>query len=76
MRTIAGWLGTLALGLLASACAAPQRFEFEDAAMGTTFRIVLYADDAEAAERAAAAAFTRVRELDARLSDYRDDSEV
>lgn len=76
VRTIAGWLGTLALGLLAGACAAPQRFEFEDAAMGTTFRIVLYADDAATAERAAAAAFARVRELDARLSDYRDDSEV
>jgi len=75
-RTIAGWLGALALGLLAGACAAPRRFEFEDAAMGTTFRIVLYADDAAAAERAAAAAFARVRELDARLSDYRDDSEA
>ncbi|MBM3990738.1 MAG: FAD:protein FMN transferase [Planctomycetes bacterium] len=75
-RTIAGWLGAAALGLLGAACAAPQRFEFSDAAMGTTFRIVLYADDAPAAERAALAAFARVRELDARLSDYRDDSEI
>lgn len=66
----------LALGGTLAGCTAPQRHEFEDAAMGTRFRIVLYAEDAEQAERAAGAAFARVKELDRLLSDYRDDSEA
>jgi thiamine biosynthesis lipoprotein len=44
--------------------------------MGTTFRVVLYAPDKETAERAQAAAFTRIAGLDTRLSDYRPDSEL
>ena len=44
--------------------------------MGTLVRIVLYADSRPAGEAAAAAAFARIAALDARLSDYRDDSEV
>ncbi len=66
----------LALALFIAGCAAPQRFEFEDAAMGTQFRVVLYAPSESLAGRAAADAFARVKELDALLSDYRDDSEV
>lgn len=69
-------LAAALLTLLALACAAPQRFEFEAPAMGTSFRVVLYADSAAQAERASEAAFARIRELDARLSDYRDDSEL
>ena len=53
-----------------------QRFEFEQPHMGTTTRIVLYAADAAAARAAADDAFARIADLDARLSDYRDDSEL
>ena len=59
------------------ACAAPlARFEFTQPAMGTEFRVVLYADEATRAERAAAAAFERIHALDAALSDYQPESEL
>ena len=38
--------------------------------MGTVFHIVLYAPDKEAADKAAAAAFARVDDLNRTLSDY------
>jgi thiamine biosynthesis lipoprotein len=44
--------------------------------MGTTFRVVLFAQDAAEGQRAADAALERVRELDRSLSDYKDDSEL
>jgi thiamine biosynthesis lipoprotein len=53
-----------------------QRFEFESKHMGTTFRVVLYAADRPAAEAASKAAFARVSELDAIMSDYKKDSEL
>ena len=52
-----------------------ERYEFAAPHMGTTARLVVYAPHAEA-EAAAQAAFVRLGELDERLSDYRDDSEV
>ena len=51
------------------------RFEFESKRMGTTFRVVVYADEA-VATKAAAAGFARVASLEAVMSDYRPDSEV
>lgn len=54
----------------------PQRFEFESKHMGTTFRVVIYAPDKETAKKAADAAFARVVELDAVMSDYKKDSEL
>jgi len=54
----------------------PQRFEFEHAAMGTTFRIVLYAVDAERGSQASAKAFRRIDALDRILSDYDTSSEI
>ncbi|QEG30679.1 Thiamine biosynthesis lipoprotein ApbE precursor [Gemmata obscuriglobus] len=54
----------------------PSRFEFESKHMGTTFRIVLYATDKAVAKKAADAAFTRVAQLDATMSDYKKDSEL
>ena len=73
----------LVAGLLgATLCAAPlgaqtqQRFEFERGAMGTTFRVVLYATDSTHGHRAASAAFDRVDELTAVLSDYDPASEL
>src|SRR5581483_8399176 len=50
------------------------RSEFVQAHMGTQFRIVLYARDAETAARASAAAFERIARLDATMSDYRETS--
>jgi FAD:protein FMN transferase len=44
--------------------------------MGTEARIVLYAASPETAQRAAAAAFARIAELDGSLSDYKSDSEL
>lgn len=44
--------------------------------MGTTVNVVLYAPDDESGRSAAAAAFARIAELDAGLSDYRADSEL
>jgi len=52
------------------------RHETSEPHMGTTFRLVLYASSAEQAVRASQAAFARVAELDAILSDYRADSEL
>jgi thiamine biosynthesis lipoprotein len=70
----------IAFALLASAFSRtqpePVRFEFSQVHMGMPVRIVLYAADANSAERSARAAFARVAELDAMLSDYRIDSEL
>jgi thiamine biosynthesis lipoprotein len=44
--------------------------------MGTAARVVLYAPDASAARAAADGAFARIAELDGRLSDYREDTEL
>lgn len=56
--------------------AAEQRFDFTQPAMGTTFRIACHAGDEKTAAAAAAAAFRRVEELNAALSDYVDTSEL
>jgi thiamine biosynthesis lipoprotein len=74
------------VALVAGGCAGPpSRFEYERAAMGTLARVVFY-DDGEAsadptrgrerADAAAEAAFARIADLEARLSDWRDDSEL
>jgi thiamine biosynthesis lipoprotein len=78
LRTAASRLLTACALLVAcSACSAPlRRFEFEHGAMGTTFRIVLYAEAPAAAAAAAAAAFARIAELDDRLSDWSATSEL
>ena len=55
---------------------APARFEFTEAHMGAQFRIVVYAVNAQAAMLASQAAFKRVAQLDAIMSDYRETSEL
>ena len=60
---------------LSSAAPGAARYEFDHAAMGTRFRIVLHAPRDVAAD-AAADAFARVDEIDHRLSDYRVDSDL
>lgn len=63
---------------LATASGTPtlRRFEYVEPHMGTTFRVVLYARTATQADRAVTEAFARIAALDARLSDYRDASEL
>jgi thiamine biosynthesis lipoprotein len=53
-----------------------QRFEFEKPEMGVPFRIVLFAPNSALAERAAGAAFDRVKQLNDIMTDYDSDSEV
>lgn len=69
--------------LLAVACCrlvgcAPglTKHEYQRVIMGVQAKITVYSPTAEQAERAAAAAFTRMGELDAIMSDYRVDSEL
>ena len=54
----------------------PQLFEAVQPHMGTLVRIQLYAPDAGRADAAFRAAFERIAQLDATMSDYRADSEV
>ncbi len=53
-----------------------ERYEFTQVHMGTEFKLVFYAPDERAANRASEAAFARIAALDARFSDYRPDSEL
>jgi len=53
-----------------------ERFEFAQPEMGVPFHIVLYAASEAEAQEAARAAFRRVKELNAIMSDYEPDSEL
>jgi thiamine biosynthesis lipoprotein len=53
-----------------------HRYEYSIGRMGTRVRIVLYAQDETAGQRAANAAFERIEELEQALSDYREESEL
>jgi FAD:protein FMN transferase len=68
----------LALSAVASHTAdpTPTRYEFSEPHMGTLYRIVLYAPDETTAKKASRAAFDRVADLDAIMSDYRPTSEL
>ena len=44
--------------------------------MGSPFKIIIYADNDSIANKAAQGAFKRIEDLNASLSDYRDDSEI
>jgi thiamine biosynthesis lipoprotein len=60
-----------------SACAPTlQRYEFNQGHMGSSCRVVLYAADAEKADEAAHAAFSELAAVDAKMSDYKPDSEL
>ncbi len=67
-----------AIGLATGCAAAPvrQRFEYARIVMGVEARIILYCDRERTAAGAAEAAYERLEELDAALSDYRPDSEL
>lgn len=75
------WKHALAWLLLAASAAAQSptaadRREFVEPHMGTLFRIVLYATDANAARAAARAAFDSIAALNRALSDYDPTSEL
>ena len=65
-----------ALAGLQVACAAPARHEFRRPLMGTEFRLVLYAEDAQRAEALAGEVWGRLEELEGILSDYDRSSEL
>jgi FAD:protein FMN transferase len=75
------WSFAAALVVVVGACRVPvagslERFEYERPAMGTLFRVLLYAPDRTRADAAAEAAFGRVADLDAELSDFDSQSEL
>lgn len=77
------WLLLLTLLLAASSCVShpPEnppltRYEYQQAQMGLPFRIVLYASDQLSADRAAEAAFQRIKQLNDSMSDYEPESEL
>jgi thiamine biosynthesis lipoprotein len=77
LRIIAALAACASLSFASLAPAASlSRFEFSEPHMGTTFTVVLYARDPAEAARGSRAAFGRIAELDARLSDYRQTSEA
>ena len=53
-----------------------ERFEYTEKQMGVPFKLVLYSGRREAANRAQAAAFGLVKQLNASLSDYDGQSEL
>lgn len=65
--------------LLAAASPLPptlNRYEAVEPHMGTLVKVTLYAPDEDVARAAFAAAFSRIRELDETLSDYKPESEL
>jgi thiamine biosynthesis lipoprotein len=73
---LTGGLSVIALSAQAQAPAMPQRREFVAPHMGTLWRMVFFEDDPERAAAARTAAWARLTELNGRLSDYLDDSEL
>lgn len=72
-------LSVLLLNVLCAPTAWSQelsRFEFSEAKMGTTFRLIFYTDSQDKARDAAKAAFVRIDELNLVFSDYQEQSEV
>lgn len=76
MRRGIPWI--MCLGAFAAGAAEPQfqRFEYAGREMAADVRIVLYAASEVVADEAAKAAFLRIRELNAALSDYDPESEL
>src|SRR5204863_5154875 len=66
---------SLLLVVLSPVAALAGDFTFRRPSMGTLWTIKLYADEEKVAQEAAAAAFARVEELNAILSDYLPESE-
>lgn len=79
MKRSTGGVFMLAIFLAAAltGCSpALTRHEFVRPEMGTTFHVIVYCPDEKSAKLAADAAFDRIAQLNASLSDYLDDSEL
>ena len=81
VKTLTHWalIGFWSAGVFsvtAQEVGAEKRFTYEKAEMGVPFRVTLYATDETDAQKAAEAAFARVSELNAVLSDYDPESEL
>ena len=70
------WLISAALFIGQTTDRLPERFEFTQIQMGMTFRVVLYAPDEDSANAAASAAYARIKQLNAVMSDYDPQSEL
>jgi thiamine biosynthesis lipoprotein len=73
------WLSGLCLSVAALAnapLAGLHRYEAVEPHMGTLVRVTVYTPDERTAKAAFRAAFDRIRDLDAILSDYKPDSEL
>lgn len=53
-----------------------ERFEYQQVHMGVDFTLIFYAPDQAAANQASKAAFQRIADLNAKLSDYDPESEL
>lgn len=69
------WRTSLSL-LLALSVSAAERYQASEPHMGTLVTITLYADSEAQAQKGFSAAFDRIAELDAILSDYKPESEL
>lgn len=75
MTTIHSLIFTIFLSQ-AHSLSSEQRYEYEEAHMGTVFRLQLYASEKALADQAAKAAFARIKQLNNIFSDYQSDSEL
>jgi len=71
-----GAVSACASAPLAAAHSDPTRYEYSEVHMGVRARIVLHTKSEALAVEAARAAFARIAQLDAIMSDYRVDSEL
>ena len=80
MKLLVTYSGVLIYALMISPMSGAQevwcKFRRTAPLMGTNFILTFYAPSSDVADRAAAAAFDRVRELNQIFSDYLEDSEV
>ena len=81
MLVMGSWLCLIGHCLLGPSVAAEQqadlsRYEFTEPHMGVSFKLVLYAADAQTANKATQAAFARIKALNEILSDYDPQSEL
>jgi thiamine biosynthesis lipoprotein len=70
----AAWCGLLASTVVAGA--ELERFEYSQRHMGQAIKLVLYAASSEVANKGAETVYARFAELDGKLSDYQEQSEL
>jgi len=75
-QILVAWLLGVAVTGVAPGEPAAERFQFTQMEMAVPIKIVLYSEDASTASRAAEAAFARIHQLNAVLSDYDPESEL